>query len=495
VKYLKYLGGNQMRKLVVGMMLVLACRAAVAQDAFQQWKAQQDKEFQAFKDERDRAFAAMLKEAWQFIKEQEAMKLYSKPKVEEAPVATVSAPKPTAPKKLLPASITPAPRTNNVAAAPGMPPTAPGADPQRNSAASLQLNWFGISTSLPYDPAWKSLKLAGRTDKDISAFFEQLARSEYESTVAALVRQQQTYSLNDWALGMAAEHFAASVFAGPDEQVLLTWFLLAKTGYAVKIGYNTNGVYLLVPTDVNLFSISFFTMNGKRFYATGFSKRISQPGALYTYEGTYPKATRTVAVQIQQLPLFPEEETGRSVKFTWNDTTYTVKLHYNRNAVAFLEKYPQADIPVYFRGKLSQKAEESLVSALKPLVSGRSEWDAVNLLLRFVQTAFAYQTDEEQFGFEKYFFAEETLHYPFSDCEDRAILFAYLVRTLLGNDVVALKYPGHLATAVAFKIAPPGDAFEINGKLYTVCDPTYINADAGMTMPDFRETMPQVVAY
>lgn len=117
----------------------------------------------------------------------------------------------------------------------------------------------------------------------------------------------------------------------------------------------------------------------------------------------------------------------------------------------------------------------------------------VNLLLCFVQTAFSYQVDDQQFGREKFLFPEETLFYPYSDCEDRSILFAYLVRELLGLEVIGLDYPGHVATAVRFSEEVPGDFVLCQGRKYTVCDPTYINATLGMGMPQFRGVDPQVI--
>jgi hypothetical protein len=119
----------------------------------------------------------------------------------------------------------------------------------------------------------------------------------------------------------------------------------------------------------------------------------------------------------------------------------------------------------------------------------------VNFLLRFVQTAFEYKTDEEQFGREKPFFPDETIYYPYSDCEDRAILFSYLVRSLLHLDVVGLYYPNHIATAVRFSKKNDGDAIEYQGKLLTICDPTYMNADIGMCMPQFKNVQPKVIAF
>jgi hypothetical protein len=34
---------------------------------------------------------------------------------------------------------------------------------------------------------------------------------------------------------------------------------------------------------------------------------------------------------------------------------------------------------------------------------------------------------------------------------------------------------------------------QVNGRRLLVADPTYINADAGMVMPDFRDKRPKVV--
>ena len=64
-----------------------------------------------------------------------------------------------------------------------------------------------------------------------------------------------------------------------------------------------------------------------------------------------------------------------------------------------------------------------------------------NILIDFVQNSFQYQTDGEQFGYEKPFFMDENFYYPACDCEDRAILFSNLVKDLLGLDAVLLDYP------------------------------------------------------
>ena len=115
------------------------------------------------------------------------------------------------------------------------------------------------------------------------------------------------------------------------------------------------------------------------------------------------------------------------------------------------------------------------------------------MLLDFVQTAFDYATDQEQFGYERPLFGDESLYYPKNDCEDRSILFAILVRDLLGLDVVLVHWPGHLATAVHFPEEVDGDYFTVEGRRYTVCDPTYIGAGIGETMPQFQNDKANLV--
>ena len=116
----------------------------------------------------------------------------------------------------------------------------------------------------------------------------------------------------------------------------------------------------------------------------------------------------------------------------------------------------------------------------------------LNGLALTMQTAFKYQADNDQFGYEKPFFIEEIFYYPASDCEDRAVLFAYLVRRLLNIEVVLLHYPNHLCTAVLFSEEIEGDGLVIGSKRYLICDPTYIGADIGNLHNDYKLERPKV---
>jgi hypothetical protein len=286
---------------------------------------------------------------------------------------------------------------------------------------------------------------------------------------------------------------------------LLTWYLLLKSNVNARVGYvgaSATGpslppgtIVLLVPSNVMIYSTTYYTFNNERFFAVSLDDSASPSaiGPLFTYDGNFPGTPRKMDMRIARTPnLGPAPET-RTLRWRYNDSTHTITIRADRNAVRYLEWFPQVDWDVWFGIQMSAAARETLLPALRRKLQGRSERDQVNFLIRFVQTAFEYKTDGDQFGREKPLSVDETLLYPFSDCEDRSILFAALVRELTGLEVVGLHYPGHMATAVRFREQVAGDAVLIAGQRWVVSDPTYIGADVGEAMPQFKNVTPSIV--
>ena len=140
-----------------------------------------------------------------------------------------------------------------------------------------------------------------------------------------------------------------------------------------------------------------------------------------------------------------------------------------------------------FSYPLERQLKESLVDKMKQKLVGMSQKDAVQQLLWWTATAFDYKYDEEVWGYDRAFYAEETLFYPYNDAEDRAILLARLVRDVLGLDVALVYYPGHLAPAVRFTDADVnGASVVVSGQRFIICDPTYIGSDVGEEMPSMK---------
>jgi hypothetical protein len=104
-------------------------------------------------------------------------------------------------------------------------------------------------------------------------------------------------------------------------------------------------------------------------------------------------------------------------------------------------------------------------------MQGMSQRQGVDYLMRFTRYAFLYENDEENFGKEKRLSPEETLFSKYSDCDDRAGLFFYLVKEIYNLPMIAVLYPTHVNIAVQFS-KPIGKPIFYKGKKYTICEPT-----------------------
>lgn len=149
---------------------------------------------------------------------------------------------------------------------------------------------------------------------------------------------------------------------------------------------------------------------------------------------------------------------------------------------------------MYANTPMATDVSRQLYPPLREAIKGCSQLTAVNKLLNYVQTGFEYEYDDKVWGHDRAFFAEESLYYPYCDCEDRSILFTRLVRDLLGLRCILIYYPGHLAAAVEFtESGVSGDWIKTGGHTFTVTDPTFIGAPVGRTMTGMSNQTAKVI--
>lgn len=267
-------------------------------------------------------------------------------------------------------------------------------------------------------------------------------------------------------------------------------YILTQSGYKVRIARVGNKLVLLLPSKDTIYQYPYLNISGVNYYLVDSS--LGQT-SLSVFNREFPKE-QDFSLRIVEQPAFPINAVASRHLQSKLDKELAANVSVNKGLIAFYEDYPlSSNWDIYSNASLSKSAKEQLYPILKKSITGKTSPAVANILLHFVQTAFEYATDDEQFGRERPLFADETLFYPYSDCEDRAILYSILVRELLGLDVVLLHYPGHLATAVCFDTDVYGDYMLIDGKRYVVCDPTYINADIGQAMPQFKQTAANVI--
>lgn len=174
---------------------------------------------------------------------------------------------------------------------------------------------------------------------------------------------------------------------------------------------------------------------------------------------------------------------------------HSIVVSVRQSLIDFYARYPQMELSAYANAPVDEVFRMSIERNLKPLIHPDDPYRSVSNLLRFVQETFRYQSDAKTHGYEKNNFCEENFYYPANDCEDRAILFSYLIKTLVGLDVVLVDYSDHVAAAVNFprSLNVDGDYYRYNDSHYVVCDPTCKNAKVGQISSKYKTRKPQII--
>ena len=412
------------------------------------------------------------------------------PKAEPAkPQATPVKPQPVAPKA---EPTTPAkPQTTPV-----KPQPKPKAKPAMQSSLqkefypSVAINY--CNTKLYIDASMKGvINITSSQECAVADGYEALCRSNYKPLIANCQQAQKDFRLNDWGIFLFVKTAAEALCNDENSCIVMQQFLLNELGYRAKMARrgDRNQLLLFVATDCMVYGHPYFTKEGLNYYNINGTEACT----FYMCNQDSKKAKTPVAMRLNNVPALNSGVVSR--QRTNKAGNVSVSVNVSKSLMDFYASMPQCDYGVYAKAPVAGSLAQEVLGTLRPLVQGKSEVDAANLLLNFVQTGFKYATDEEQFGFEKPFFVEELFYYPACDCEDRSVLFGWLVRELLGLDVVYLDYPNHIATAVQFKGDVKGDFLTVDGKRYTVCDPTYIGASIGMTMPNLRSAGVSILRY
>jgi len=350
--------------------------------------------------------------------------------------------------------------------------------------------FYGTPMTFHFDDSSVPL-LADVSEQSVADFWRVLSTDYYDNLVAECLQQRKDHNLCDWAYYLLTKELAEACFSASNESVVLHMYLLVQSGYQTRIALAENKLCVLLASAENIYNYRYLCVDGACYYV--FDKEASA-NYLTVFNHAFPKEKKMSLMMTQPKLAVEKTEPRTLASNRYPSVKATVVL--NKNLIDFYNDYPLSSYWTYYSlASLSDMAKDSLYPVLRKAIQGKSQAEAANILINFVQTAFDYATDQEQFGYERPLFPDESLFYPNCDCEDRSILFACLVRDLMDLDVVLLHYPRHLATAVRFTDFIEGDYLMIDEKRYLICDPTYINAYIGWCMPFFTDTVPEVIRF
>ncbi|MBQ0016208.1 MAG: hypothetical protein KBT04_04430, partial [Bacteroidales bacterium] len=473
---------------------------------FQQFRDSLFQEYDSFKDKINAEYANFLKESWQ---EFQNNKPVDEPVFE--PVLSVPAPMPVEPVKHdanvvvhhadSPTEPTPDAKTvqSDVNRSPADPINSQNknktshvpdissndnitADP---SKSLLPVHFYGLKTSVAVDMLHIPYLLQ-QTEQAVADMWSQLSKNIVPvEPIEALCERNHWCQ---WAVVQYADSVAHAVYPKHhNERTVLQMWLLSQQGISARLAYdNNNRFYILVAVDGGLYGKPYFTLDDQQYYLL--EQTQSESLLICNHEFGQNKPLSLMISHDMTLG------DGKSIKVRQlKSDAYpqmTADVSVDQDFLNFYAHYPSGFLSdnklsrweILAKAPLCPTTQSSLYGAIEQSLEGHSDEERIEMLLNFVQTAFEYGNDNELWGGDRAFFADETCYYPYSDCEDRTILFVNLVRHFTNVQVAILMIPRHLFAAVALPGNPKGMYITIGDQQFTIADPTCKGAVVGQPM-------------
>lgn len=316
------------------------------------------------------------------------------------------------------------------------------------------------------------------SENAIKTFYENALNTKFNDIAKELKGYKAQHGLNDWfyyQLIRKASQAISPKASNYHRYTLYKWFFLRASGYDAILTIYNDKILLYAKSDENVYNIPYRVSNGKNYICLNYHDYgfIDFEKEKFVQVLTdLPGEAGSFSYKVTQVPEFDEKDySEKKIQFTYYRHLYQFTIKLNPEVKNIFKNYPVVDYEEQFNMPLSKKTYESLLSSLKPHLEKMKQKEGIDFLLHFTRYAFLFKADSEVFGSEKRMSPEQTLLYEYSDCEDRAALFFFLVKEIYNLPMIILSYPDHVTVAVAFE-KPYGKTISYNGLKYSVCEPS-----------------------
>ncbi|MBQ9363477.1 MAG: hypothetical protein IJT97_08705 [Bacteroidaceae bacterium] len=460
------------------------------QNAFNQFRQQIKDDFEDFRSEINKEFIEFLRNPWKDFESEDPV-----PQPKEDPVPPVVIPEEDKDKPVEDNPVVIEDVVKPVPVTPQPQPIEPIEEVPVVEEKTVTFTFFGTQGKVRYDSS-KAFQLKGINENSVADALAILSTESYDNLICDCLALRKKHSLCDWAYLQMLKAIGEKLYGnGTNEATLLMAYVYLQSGYRMRLAHDGQKLYMLYASRHIIYGQASYGLGGEMYYGVE-----ELPDRLSISEAAYPKE-QSLSLFIAQRQVFANAtSTARTIQSSrYLDVKVTTNV--NKNLMDFYNTYPTSYCNDDFMTRWAMYANTPMQSEVKAslgiqfgkLLEGKGQLAAVERLLNLIQTGFVYEYDDKVWGHDRAFFPEETLYYPYCDCEDRSILMTRLVRDLLGLKCILIYYPGHLACAVNFTEDVKGDYIMVDGKKFVVTDPTYIGAPVGRTMPDMDNAKAKVI--
>lgn len=292
------------------------------------------------------------------------------------------------------------------------------------------------------------------------------------------------YQMDDLAYVLFSQKVASEFFSDPNLAKLFQYQLLKEKGLKVLLGYNEEQLTVYGRFLYSLANVTEVSFHNQQYSDLSFSQNLALcEEHLIEFSG----GQKDLEINQHRAPLFDAQKTSYYFKTEFNGISYDFEGTLNQSLISYYRDLPSITFgEIYLNYHLSDAAYKQLIGDLKKAVKKMPNRMQIDFLLHFTQVVIPYKTDKYLVGKEKFAFPEEVLGNKAGDCEDKSVLFAYLVKEVLQLPSLALVYVNQNHLNVAVAVSGTQYNFIHNNQKYIVCEPSGPGLQAGENVYDWK---------
>ena len=351
-------------------------------------------------------------------------------------------------------------------------------------AAEYSFSFYGapVTLELPQSLLQAPSLKPGASKEELEQRIRDWNQDDLRALAENLKVSAAAMQLDDVACARLMNVCTRNLYGDNPDAMLMEWLLLRHASYDAVLGTGSKlSVYLQFAFLTE--GTQFITYMGKK-YTLPQGEPDPFSGKETVFVSTEEPATEGNALffNMRQLPQLGKSRRLRKCMFTFNETVYKLYVPWMDDVVDYLNDLPVIQLgPLFYETPVNVWARKLLLDSFSLWTAGFSQRQTLDFLLTFVQQVFPYRRDRDYMKYDRHNFSEQTLAAPYADCEDKAVLFAQLVRDVMGYSSLFIYNAQlqHISVAVAWPFSGVGQTIQHQSTNYLICEPANYGYRAG----------------
>lgn len=352
------------------------------------------------------------------------------------------------------------------------------------SVQQISLEFLGHELTFDVDSAFSFLTIGKPTAKDVSSIWAEMSELNYNHYLNQVSETADVLNLNQWGFFQLLKICSEQLYLdNHNMQILFQWAMLNRSQYNVKLGFDSDHLFLLMATLYDVENIDYVDINGIKYYIIAGKTKSKK---LQTYKNDFPNTEMLMDLSIKSPMNTIAKVLSKDFHFDYNDKSFNISLDFDEQLFQFYQTVPLSEGKVYLNSVVGNNTKKSIIESFSPILKGKTSKESLNILLSFVQYVCKNESSSIRSIGGKHHFHDYVLFHSSANNEQRSVLLAYLIKTLLQKDFVALKYSSNHLLAVNMGDSVKGAYIIYKNKPYIVADPNYLDAPLGVAKPNIK---------